>query len=480
MLKLGAGPGRFGRRSVAGDAGVSLPEQPVTHTRLLPRSPVYPSGTRPREGGLGGDPRLDAVRRILGDGRFHAPSELAAALPSAEVVAALGELVATGYALDVAAGSVRMRPRRRGEAPQPLLEVVAALDLMPAREVPSAPTLSARAERLEVRDEAPAEVGLVLSDPPANLTVPLDWVPGMTSAILSTRGSGKTYLAGVIVEEIRQHAPDTRVVVLDPTGASWGLAATVGGAPSDLGTVLLGGEKGAVPLSSRSGGQLAELVAELGPRVLVCDLSGLSKSEVHELAADFFQAVQLQPPYPLHVVLDEADIFVPQQFGALGGEQKRCSEMVHEYFLRGRKSGRGGTVVSLRPAVLSKTILSVAECLFLLRMGETHDLRAVEAWLTGYEHGVSEEHRRECLGQLPVLGRGTAYFLRGGDQATFRRFCVRAKRTFDSSRTLGSKFLGASSARCARPSADDLARVREVMAGGAGQQVEEDGGGGSQ
>jgi hypothetical protein len=477
VLKFGAGLGRAGGRSPV-DSDGTLPSSPVKPVRVLRRSPVYPSGTRQVGRGGGGDVRVAAVKCVLGDGRFHSSSEVVASLSPADAAVALGELIATGYAIDVAAGSVRLRPRRRGEVPQPLLEVVSGLDLVAVREETLPELRQVRSQQREVVVDGGEQVveGLVLSDPPSDLTVPLDWVPGMTSAILSTRGSGKTYLAGVIVEELRQHAPDTRVVVLDPTGASWGLAATAGGAPSDLGTVLLGGEQGVTSLQARSGRKLAELVTELGPRVVVCDLSGFSKSETHALAADFFQAVQQLPPYPLHVVLDEADIFVPQQFGALGGDQKRCSEMVHEYFLRGRKSGRGGTVVSLRPAVLSKTILSVTECLYLLRMGETHDLRAVEAWLTGYEHGVSEEHRRECLGQLPVLGRGTAYFLRGGEQATFRRFRVRAKRTYDSSRTLGSKTLGASSARCARPSADDLGKVRELMVGGS--QLEEGDSGG--
>ena len=463
MLRFGSGLG--GRRPADADEQVPSPR---ARTRVLPQSQVYPSGLAPSPALPGEAANVVAVRKVLADGAFHPVSDLVRSVEQpSELVAALGELLVTGRALDVSGGRVRMRYRERGEAPVPLLEVVRGLDFSaPCRKDPVRPAVTERRRPPSREAETVVPVGLALSDPPADLTIPLEWVPGMTSAILATRGVGKTYLAGVMVEELRAKTPDTRIVVLDPTGASWGLAATAGGAPSDLGVLLLGGERGVQPLNARSGRALAELAGELGPRVIVCDLFGMSKSESHALAADFFERVQVMPAFPLHVVLDEADIFVPQQFGALGGDQKRCSEMAHEYFLRGRRSGRGGTVVSLRPAVVSKSILSVVEGLFLLRLGESHDLRAVETWLASYEHGVSEEHRRECLGQLPVLPRGTAYFLRGGEEATFRRFRVRPKRTFDSSRTLGSAG-AAASARCARTSDADLARVREIFAGGS-------------
>ena len=43
--------------------------------------------------------------------------------------------------------------------------------------------------------------------------------------------------------------------------------------------------------------------------------------------------------------------------------------------------------------------------------------------------------RRECRANLPVLGRGQAYYLRGGDKYSFKRFTVKPKTTFDASST---------------------------------------------
>jgi len=409
--------------------------------RRLPRTPVYYRDARGREEEPGLDRQLSG---ILKDGRFHDVRELLDEMSVQEVAAGVDALLGLGHAFDVVGGlKIRLRMRESGEKRQRVVDVVGALDFFP---IEFAVVGEAGADSVVPEGgggspvvEGASSNGLVLSDPPESLTMPAPWVAGMTSAILSTRGAGKTYLAGVFVEELRKRVPDVSPVVFDPTGAWWGVTATASGeAASDLGVVLIGGERGVSLLDARAGARVADLVRSLAPKPVILDLSKMSKSEMHTFAADFFERIWALSSFQVHAVLDEADIFIPQRFGGLGKDERRCSKAVEEYFLRGRKSGKGGTIISLRPAVVSKNVLSVCECLFLLRLTEPNDLRAVATWLENFEHGVSESQRRECLSQMPVLPTGTAYFLRGGEHATFRRFRTRPKLTYDSSKTLGS------------------------------------------
>jgi hypothetical protein len=124
----------------------------------------------------------------------------------------------------------------------------------------------------------------------------------------------------------------------------------------------------------------------------------------------------------------------------------------------------GATLISLRPAVVNKDVLSQVDALYLLRLVEPNDLRAVDGWLTGFGRGISTEQRSRCLGQLPVLPVGTAYYLRGGDEMVFRRFRVRRKRTFDSSTTMqvGGP-MGSCSLATVGPEVMDL--VHKIFAG---------------
>jgi hypothetical protein len=97
-----------------------------------------------------------------------------------------------------------------------------------------------------------------------------DDVATQSIAILARRGAGKTYTASVIVEEvIRAKVP---VVVLDPTGAWWGLRTSADGEKPGLPVVIFGGDHGDVPLEATAGKVIADVVIE-HPGAYVVDLS---------------------------------------------------------------------------------------------------------------------------------------------------------------------------------------------------------------
>ena len=472
------------------DAPASKPE------RVLPRSKIYESRATADSAEPSSPPSLTSkIKSAFRDGKFHTPREAASQLSDAvddcELVAAFGEILMDGRAFDRTGNYLRMRSRRPGEPVQSLNDLVDGLDMsaVPRTEpaIPeSGPDFNPEtdASGSDASRADPGSPGLVLSDPPDELTLPLSMVASMTSAILAKRGSGKTYLGMVLLEELMAAPDPPALAVLDPTGAWWGICAGPDGQPAEglrpeglrpeglrpeglrPEVLLLGGPKGFLPISARQGVQLAELVVRLASVPVVADLSEMAPAEQHRLCADFCECLLGMPKSdrtPVHVVFDEADEFAPQRFGGAGGEQRRSLGQVERLVMRGRSRGIGSTLITLRPAVLSKNVLSQVDALYLLRMVEPNDLHAVREWLAGFERNISADQRSRCLGYLPVLPIGTGYFLRGGEHVMFRRFHVRRKRSYDSSRTPDGVARDAPILRV--PSAATLARAVEILSG---------------
>ena len=466
-----------GRRSLfGGGAGTIRSDQPednaeaestrkLGHTSIYRKDPLR-NWTAPNEDDVVKTP-AERLVLLMRDGKFHTIAEIEkSGLQFVELLVAMEELLRVRRAFDrvgkrFSDSSLRMRALRSGEAPQVLWKLVRGIDVRRAERPAASVDLIGgfslgcveqpvtAVEGGEVSDDPRSENedsgeardsdGLILSDPPRDLTMPLAWVGSMVNAILAKRGSGKSYLGMVLVEELLRISDRPKVVVFDPTGAWWGLGAGADGGAPPHDVVIVGGPRGHVRLPVGSGAGLAKAVqltsAALGSQTLIVDMSEMAPAEQHEMVADFCEALMVLPPFKVHVVIDEADEFVPQQCDGNSEHQSRARVFLTKLVMRGRKKGIGATLITLRPAILSKNVLSQVDALFLLRMVETNDLRAIEAWLENFEGSVSVEHRAKCLASLPLLPVGTAYYLRGGDEVTFRRFHVRRKLTFDSSRT---------------------------------------------
>lgn len=449
--------------------------------RVLPRTPVYPQNIfRPTCPGVEPSSSSRRLLGILRDRKFHLVTEVVTLMGAAELLTGMRDLIVRGHAFDRSGGYLRLRWRLSSEAPQSVSVLLRGIELEASSESegdvgklsddgllddPEEDVSDGglAVEEDEVSVVGVAEPGLVLSDPPSALTLPARFVHSMASAILAKRGSGKSYLGMVLVEEILRLPEPPSVVVFDPTGSWWGLCSTDGGAPADHEILLLGGSRGHLPLVSGDGRRVAELARAIAPVPVIVDVSEMAPSEQHEVVADFCERLMALPRFQVHVVFDEADEFAPQRFTGSSSHQSRCLGSVMRLVMRGRSRGIGTTLISLRPAVLSKNVLSQVEALYLMRMVEPTDLVAVRDRLERFEQGVSDEQRMQCLGILPMLPVGTSYFLRSGDEVMFRRFKVRRKRTFDSSRTPDGGLLVQATLRAPGPSI--MGRVKQIMGG---------------
>ena len=257
------------------------------------------------------------------------------------------------------------------------------------------------------------------------LTLPLEAVTE-TFAILAKRGSGKTYTAAVLVEEL--HAAGQPVVVIDPIGVWWGLRSSADGQGDGLPFVVFGGDHADVPLEETAGDLLADLVVD--ERIAaVLDLSLLSKGAARRFMTAFLERLYRRNREPLHVVLDEADAWAPQRTSADGA---RLLGAVEDLVRRGRARGLGVTLITQRPAVLSKDVLTQAEVLIALRMTGVRDVAAIDEWVRLH---ADEDQAVELKRSLPALPVGTAWVWSPGWLGVLQQVQVRRRRTFDSSAT---------------------------------------------
>lgn len=448
--------------------GPVLPPRPAGVAPPLPRprTPVYlrdPTRPPPRARTGGPPPVSEQLLAVMRDGRYHHVAALEAHLPGGEWARAMGLLLGSGYVFDHQPGCFRLRRRSPDEGVPLLADVLCGEDasgdgvaevevespVVPASTPPvgvegseggESPGVPGEAAGFDPSgDQAAAGAGprLLLSSGKDELFLPAAASATMTAAILAKKSSGKTYLGMVLVEELLK-VGRVPVVVVDPTGV-WapGLRATADGEPSPYPVLTIGGNHGDVPLGTGESyageGRLAAAVVDrVRPSSVILDVSNMTIGRQHEFVADFGEglfATSLRSPILL--VVDEADEFAPQVL-TTSVHQKRSLEVLDRIIRRGRTKGLGSVLITQRAAVLNKNVLSQVDTLFLLCMLAPSDLESVSDWL---RHVVPVSQRVECLGQLPSLPPGEAFYLRAGASPQFRKFVVRRRDTFDSSYT---------------------------------------------
>lgn len=259
-----------------------------------------------------------------------------------------------------------------------------------------------------------------------SFSLPLEAVT-QTIAILAKRGAGKSYAASVLVEEMLDKG--LMPVVIDPLGVWWGLQSSADGKSEGYPITVLGGDHGNVPLEPTSGAVIADFVTrEQHPVVL--DLSHFNKADQIRFATAFAERLYHKNRDPLHLVVDEADLFAPQ--ASPRGYEARMLGAMEDLARRGRARGIGMTLVTQRSAVLNKNVLTQIEVLMVMRTTSPQDRKAIKAWVD--VHG-EEDAWREMDANLPKLPIGTAYLWSPGWLDEFRLIDVRTRKTFDSSAT---------------------------------------------
>ena len=247
-----------------------------------------------------------------------------------------------------------------------------------------------------------------------------------TFGVLGKTGSGKTNWAVVLCEELI--VAGVQVVVLDPKGDWFGLRSSVDGKAEGYPIIILGGDHGDIPLEHTAGKVVAEWIVTDSPTVIL-DLSLFNKSQQRRFVEDFALELYRRNRLGMHLILDEADMFAPQQ--PRPGDQAMLGA-IEDIVRRGRQRGIGVTFITQRPACLNKDVLTQSENLVAFRMLGPQDRDAIEAWIKF--HGTKEE-RTEVLSSLSSLPVGCGWFWSPGWLEVLKKCQFRKRRTFDSSKT---------------------------------------------
>ncbi len=246
-------------------------------------------------------------------------------------------------------------------------------------------------------------------------------------AIVGTSGSGKTYAAKGLAELLMDGGG--RVCVVDPLGVWWGLRAGADG--KDAGgypAVVFGGRHADIALDDSMGAALGRLVGT-HPLACVVDLSEIGSSAARRLfMTAFAEALHAFNTEPLHLVLDEADLWAPQRAQPDGQD---LLGQIEEIVRRGRVRGFVPWLITQRPAVLHKDVLSQADILVSMKLTSSQDRQALGRWIEGQ---ADRADGRRILAELPQLGRGEGT-LWAPSHGVLTRVRFPLIRTFDSSRT---------------------------------------------
>ena len=256
------------------------------------------------------------------------------------------------------------------------------------------------------------------------LSLPLEAVTS-TFGLLAVRGSGKTNAARALAEEMFEAG--LPFVAIDPVGSWYGLRAGKDGkATGGLPIFIFGGDHGDVPLTRGSGELVADLVVN-DRLACIVDLSGFD-SEVDKKAflLAFARRFYQKNRDPIHLFLEEADDYIPQNPMKDELQLKRAWENIVR---RGRGRGIGMTLITQRSAVVNKDVLTQVETLFVMRTTGPQDIKAIEGWTKYHDFG------HDLLSKLSGLEDGEAYVWSPHFLKTNKRFKFRMSCTFDSGAT---------------------------------------------
>jgi len=268
----------------------------------------------------------------------------------------------------------------------------------------------------------------------ASATTPFDIDDDLVTqrvSILGRTGSGKTYTAAVLVEELL--GIRAQVIVIDPLDVWWGVRSSADGKRDGFPVVIFGGDHEDIPLREEDAKAIADAIVDHGFSC-VLSISHLSMNGQRRFMTDFAERLfhrkhETAKRTPVHIVIDEADAFAPQK--PQPGEQRMLGA-IQALVRRGRSRGIGTTLISQRPAVVSKDVLTQTEVMIAHQLTGPHDKKAVQAWVEAHDEG---KRGTEFMRSIIELERGEAWLWSPTWLKAFTRIKVRKRKTFDSSFT---------------------------------------------
>lgn len=185
-----------------------------------------------------------------------------------------------------------------------------------------------------------------------------------------------------------------------------------------------------IPLEESAGEVIAQAAVE-NKFSAVLDLSLFRKAQAIRFMTAFSETLYRLNRDPLHLFVDEADMMAPQSRN-YGGQENVMLGAMEDIVRRGRKRGIGCTLITQRPSVLNKNVLTQAGTLVAMRMTHPRDIDAIKEWIDVHADAKEAATMIESLPSLPI---GTAWWWSPGWGNFFERVATRKRETFDSGAT---------------------------------------------
>ncbi len=285
-----------------------------------------------------------------------------------------------------------------------------------------------------------------------NLILPADAVT-QKFAFLGRTGSGKTYGAMKLAEELLSIV--AQIVAIDPVGVWYGLRLSADGKTPGFQIPVFGGLHGDFPLEPTGGALMADIIVDRGTSAVI-DVSQMTSADHARFATAFAKRLferKKAAPSPIHLFLEEAQEFIPQN------PQANEAMMLHEFSRLGkigRNFGIGLSPISQRPQEVNKKVLNMTECMFAFQMTGPHERKTIRDWV--HEKGQDDD----IVDKLPRLSVGEAHVWSPQWLQISETVKIGRKRTFNTSST---PTIGDAKRADIRPLNDsDLGEIRKQMA----------------
>jgi len=244
-------------------------------------------------------------------------------------------------------------------------------------------------------------------------------------ALLAMQGAGKTYTAGVIEEEmldylIKHKDTNAKLIIMDPVGAHWGIR-------EKFPIHIVGGEHGDIEIDPQEGHAFAQLVHDFNISMLF-DLSTISQDEAIEFVTDFSEKIFEITRTPTHIIFEESDMFAPQR--PTSSKHKFSLAALDSIVRRGRGRGLGCTLITQRPAVLSKNVLTQVDASIILNITGETDLNTIREYLDSA--GLNKKDIDEYVEKIMKFGRGHALLFSPSWLKTIEEIVIRKRISFHS------------------------------------------------
>lgn len=239
-------------------------------------------------------------------------------------------------------------------------------------------------------------------------------------------GSGKSILTAGMAEQMCKTGQPW--IAFDPAGNWWGLRVMKDGKTPGHAVLVIGGHRGDLPLDPDAGARYAKVVMDT-PVPVVFDLTKTRGEPRYRFMFEFFSKfhdLSSDPEAPgRHVFLEEAKDFAPQQLPSYRSASL-CRNALEEFATEARNHGIGYTVLTQRPAMVSKSVWSQVGSMFLLQVRGTNDIKAIGEWM---DSNGPEIDRKDFARELARLPSSEAFYVNPGNNPPVVRVKVNDRET---------------------------------------------------